>query len=91
MLWGGFVAELIDRRLKASAVYLFILAALTLFGIIHSASPDGVMYFPWTLSGLAQQIPYQFAIAYAVLGGLFLLLSATAGSKEPITMREGPS
>jgi AGZA family xanthine/uracil permease-like MFS transporter len=89
MLWGGFVAELIDRRLRSSAIYLFILAALTLFGIIHSASPDGVMYFPWTLSGIAQQIPYQFALAYAVLGGLFLLLSTTAGSKEPLSVGDG--
>ncbi len=77
MLWGAFLAEMIDRRLKIAAVYLLVLAVFTLFGIIHSSSPDGVMYFPWTLSGLAQQVPYQFASAYGVLAGLLLLLSLT--------------
>jgi adenine/guanine/hypoxanthine permease len=84
MLWGGFLAEVINRRLKISTVYLFILAILTFFGVIHSASPDGEMYLPWTLSGLSQQIPYQFALAYAALAVLILLLSMTKESKEDI-------
>ncbi len=75
MLWGGFLAELIDRKLRKSAVYLFILAGLAFVGIIHSASPDGNMYLPWELTGMARQIPYQFATAYLILGGLFLLFS----------------
>jgi AGZA family xanthine/uracil permease-like MFS transporter len=83
MLWGAFVAELIDRRLKSSALYLAVLALLSFFGIIHSASPDGLMYFPWTLSGLAQQIPIQFTLAYLVLGGLFLVLSLSRENREP--------
>jgi adenine/guanine/hypoxanthine permease len=83
MLWGAFLAELIDRRLKTSALYLGILSVLSFFGIIHSASPDGVMYFPWMLDGLARQIPFQFALAYLVLGGLFLVLSFTRESREP--------
>lgn len=84
MLWGGFLAELIDRHLKKSAVYLAILAALAFFGIIHSASPDGEMYLPWHLSGIAQQIPYQFALAYIVLAALIFFLSMTKESREPI-------
>ena len=36
MLWGGFLAELIDRRLRRSALYLGILAVFTFFGIVHS-------------------------------------------------------
>jgi AGZA family xanthine/uracil permease-like MFS transporter len=83
MLWGGFLAELIERKLRGAALYLFVLAALTLFGVIHSASPDGLMYLPWTLTGLARQIPYQFAGAYAVLGVMFLLLSLTKESRLP--------
>ncbi len=83
MLWGGFLAELIDRRLKVSAIYLFILAALTFFGVIHSASPDGVMYLPWTLQGMAQKIPYQFALAYAVFAVMLLLFALTKESREP--------
>ena len=83
MLWGGFLAELIDRRLKVSAIYLFLLAILTFFGVIHSASPDGVMYLPWTLQGMAQKIPYQFALAYAVFAVMLLLFALTKESREP--------
>jgi AGZA family xanthine/uracil permease-like MFS transporter len=84
MLWGGFLAELIDRRLKVSAIYLFLLAVLTFFGVIHSASPDGVMYLPWTLQGMAQKIPYQFALAYVVFALMLLLFALTKESREPI-------
>jgi adenine/guanine/hypoxanthine permease len=90
MLWGGFLAELIDRRLMISAIYLLIMAGLTFFGVIHSASPDGVMYLPWTLPPTAQKIPYQFALAYAVLAGILLLLAFTKESREPATAHESP-
>jgi len=88
MLWGGFLAELIDRRLKPSAIYLFILAVFTFFGIIHSASPDGVMYLPWTLDPLSQKIPYQFGLAYAVFAVMLLLFALTKESREPIPEHE---
>ncbi|MDD5629855.1 MAG: hypothetical protein PHU21_12370, partial [Elusimicrobia bacterium] len=84
MLWGAFMAKLIDRKLKTSAVYLFILAALSFVGIIHSASPDGNMYLPWNLTGLAAQIPYQFALAYVVLALMLFGLSFTKESREPV-------
>lgn len=84
MLWGGFLAEMIDRRLKLCSLYLVILAILTFFGIIHSSSPDGSMYMPWKLSGMAQQIPYQFALSYFVLALMIFLLSFTKESKEPL-------
>ncbi len=84
MLWGAFMAEMIDRRLRVSALYLFVLAVFSFFGIIHSSSPDGVMYFPWTLTGLAQRVPYQFALAYSVLAVLLLILSYTRESREPV-------
>jgi AGZA family xanthine/uracil permease-like MFS transporter len=83
MLWGGFLAELIDRRLNRSAVYLFLLMALSFFGVIHSASPDGAMYLPWELSGLARAIPYQLASAYGALALLLLLLARTRESRMP--------
>jgi adenine/guanine/hypoxanthine permease len=82
MLWGGFLAKLIDRQLKTSAMYLFVLAALSFFGVIHSASPDGLMYLPWQIAGVARQIPYQFAGAYAILGVMLLVLSTTRESRE---------
>jgi AGZA family xanthine/uracil permease-like MFS transporter len=83
MLWGAFLAEMIDRRLRASALFLLILAAFTFFGIIHSGLPDGMLYLPWTLKGMAREIPYQFAVAYLGLGILLFLLSCTKESREP--------
>jgi AGZA family xanthine/uracil permease-like MFS transporter len=88
MLWGGFLAELIDRKLKTSALYLFLLGGLTFFGVIHSASPDGVMYLPWTLDEFMQKIPYQFTAAYAAFAVMLLLFSFTKESREPIPGHE---
>jgi len=84
MLWGAFLAELIDRHLRRSALYLFILSVLTYFGVVHSASADGMMYLPWNLSGMAQKIPYQFASAYLVFATMLLLFSFTKESREPM-------
>jgi AGZA family xanthine/uracil permease-like MFS transporter len=81
MLWGAFLAEMIDRRLVRSTIYLLILALLSFFGVVHSSSPDGLMYLPWLLPGLARQIPYQFALAYLVLGLMMLALSMTKASR----------
>jgi len=83
MLWGAFIAKICDRQLKSASVYLLILAFLTFFGIIHSAIPDGNMYFPWTLNEPARSIPYQFTASYIILAVMFYLLSFTKESKEP--------
>ncbi|HOC88974.1 MAG TPA: hypothetical protein PKI90_05460 [bacterium] len=85
MLWGAFLAELIDRRLRISALYLLILALFSWFGVIHSAMPDGSMYLPWQLTGMAQQVPNQFALAYLCLAAIFFGLSFTRESKGPAT------
>ena len=82
MLWGGFLAELINRRFGATAIYLLILAGFSFFGVVHSALPDGSMYLPWTLDGLARQVPYQFAFAYLTLAVLFLLLSRSKEARQ---------
>jgi AGZA family xanthine/uracil permease-like MFS transporter len=82
MLWGAAVAEMIDRRLKAAALYLGVCSAFSFFGIIHSAVPDGNMYLPWSLPCPANQVPLQFASAYAVLAGMIFLLSFTKESRE---------
>jgi AGZA family xanthine/uracil permease-like MFS transporter len=85
MLWGAFLAELIDRRLKRSSIYLIVLGVFSFFGIIHSAMPDGMMYLPWTLDGLLKQIPYQFTTAYIVLAVFLVVMSYTKESREPIS------
>jgi AGZA family xanthine/uracil permease-like MFS transporter len=83
MLWGAFLAELIDRRLRRSALYLGICAGLTFFGIIHSALPEGGMYLPWRLSEpLARTVAYQFSLGYLAFAGLLLWLSFTKGGRE---------
>ncbi len=84
MLWGAFLAEMIDRRLARSALYLALLGVFSFFGAIHSASPDGNMYLPWHLaSPLQRAVPYQFTVAYFVFAGLVLLLSLSRESREP--------
>jgi len=83
MLWGAFLAKMIDRQLKIAAIYLCVLAVFTYFGIIHSASPDGNMYLPWTLTYPANQIPYQFTTAYIALAVIMFALSFSRQSKEP--------
>ena len=82
MLWGAFLAELIDRRLLRSAGYLMVLGALTVPGIIHSALPAGNMYNPFHLAPDAALVPKLFGLGYFALAGLFVLLSFTPESKE---------
>jgi adenine/guanine/hypoxanthine permease len=75
MLWGAIVVKLIDRQIRAAAVYVIICAVLTYFGLIHSALPDGNLYLPWNLPEPARRIPNQFTAAYTAVAGMFLLLS----------------
>jgi AGZA family xanthine/uracil permease-like MFS transporter len=84
MLWGAFLAELIDRRLRLASLYLGILALFAFFGVVHSALPEGNMYLPWRLAGtLERAIPYQFATGYLVFALLVVALSFTRAAKEP--------
>lgn len=87
MLWGAFLAKLIDRRLRACAAYLFILAALSFFGVVHSALPEGNMYLPWNLAAPFKRIPCQFAAAYAAMAAMLLALSCSRESREPCLRR----
>ena len=77
MLWGAFVAKLIDRELRIASFYLILCAGLTFFGIIHSALPEGNMYLPWLLPDAVRRIPYQFTAGYLVLAFMFVALSFT--------------
>jgi AGZA family xanthine/uracil permease-like MFS transporter len=91
LLWGGFLAELIDRRLRRSIVYLLILALLSFFGVIHSSAPDGNMYLPWLIKdGFQRAIPYQFGLAYLILAGVILLLSLSR-TRDPEQAARRPS
>lgn len=83
MLWGALVAFLIDRKLRIVSAVVALLGGLAYFGIVHSALPDGSMYFPWTLPAEVRRIPNQFSAAYLALAALFLVLSFTRGAAEP--------
>lgn len=85
MLWGAFLAELIDRHLRRAAVFLLVLSVFAFFGVVHSVLPEGNMYLPWLLdTELQRSVSYQFASAYLALALLFLALSFTGGSREGI-------
>jgi len=84
MLWGGFLATMIDRQLKKCSAFLVLIAVLTFFGLIHSALPEGSMYLPWTLPISLQAVPYQFTAGYLVLALMIFGLSYTIKEQEVI-------
>jgi AGZA family xanthine/uracil permease-like MFS transporter len=69
LLWGGGLAEIIDRRLLRAALFFGAAAALTLFGVIHSPFDDGRLFLPWDEAG---PVSYTFGGAYALMA-VFLL------------------
>ncbi len=79
MLWGGAVAFLIDRRVGPAAASLLACAALAFFGFIHSVTPAGGIYFPWTTGST---LPYQWTAAYVGFAVLILMLSRTRAFHE---------
>jgi adenine/guanine/hypoxanthine permease len=84
MLWGAFLAELIDRHLKRAVLYLGILGLFTFFGVVHSASANGNMYLPWELGDALQRaVAYQFTSGYLALAAMILLLSFSRAAQEP--------
>jgi AGZA family xanthine/uracil permease-like MFS transporter len=90
MLWGAFLAEMIDRRLRRAALYLAVLSVFSLFGLVHSALPDGSMYLPWSLlEPLQRLLAYQFSASYLVLAALVVALSFSRESREPLQEAEG--
>ena len=79
MLWGGAVAFLIDRRVKAAAIALIACSILAFFGFIHSVTPTGGIYLPWRVGST---LPYHWSVAYLAFALLILGLSRTKGFKE---------
>jgi AGZA family xanthine/uracil permease-like MFS transporter len=75
MIWAGFLASLVDRRVGVAVATLLAGAALTLFGVIHSVDPTGAMYLPWRLTGVGRMLAFQFTAAYIVLAVVIGLLS----------------
>lgn len=65
ILWGGFLADLMDGRRRRASLFMVLCAALTLFGFIHSVTPSGEIYLPWRLAG---GLAWQIALGYALIG-----------------------
>jgi len=78
MLWGAFLAFLIDHRFGATAVTLGLCSVLSLFGIIHSVLPTGGIYLPWSAAVEGARAPYHWAAAYALVAVLILALATTS-------------
>jgi len=74
-LWGAFMVELTEHRLRAAAWYLIAAGGLCYFGIIHSVRIDGSAYALWQLEGTARMVATQFCLAYFILAAALLLLS----------------
>ena len=79
-LWGAFVVEMIEGRLRAAAAFLTAGAVLCAFGIIHSVRADGSAYAPWQLVGAQREAALRFCGAYLTLAALLLLLSLRRGA-----------
>jgi len=86
MLWGGLVAELIDRHLKKASVYLLILAVFSFFGVVHSVSLGGNMYLPWNLGIVPRTMCYQIAAGYLILAIFIFIMSYTKTAKSILSL-----
>jgi AGZA family xanthine/uracil permease-like MFS transporter len=83
MLWGAAVAFLIDRRPAAAAGSLVACGVLAFFGFIHSVTPTGGIYLPWTVGS---SLPYHWAAAYFGFALLIVMLSRTRAYRDSLAM-----
>jgi len=81
MLWGGALAFLIDRRIMAAATTLTVCAVLSFFGFIHSITPTGGIYLPWTTGST---LPYHWTVAYFAFAILVATLGAVTRNDEAV-------
>lgn len=72
MLWGSLVAYIIRNQKWPAILTCLIMAALTVFGLIHSFSPDGAAYLPWQFTNPAK--PLVLTSGYLVLGMVLMLI-----------------
>jgi adenine/guanine/hypoxanthine permease len=79
MLWGSFFALIIDRTFIRAAGFIAITGGLTLFGVIHSASPTGALYVPWNAPS---PMVVQWAAGYFAFAVLIALLSFTSSVEQ---------
>lgn len=98
LVWASALACVLDRRIKAAAAFFAVASVCSLYGIMHSpleTSPIVVPYIPgavagpWMMSGdlplFVRTIPYQFALAYALVAVAVLVWGAWLKSKGLLT------
>ena len=78
LIWGSALVAIVDRRLRAAAGVLATGGLATLFGLIHSPSASGAVFWPWAPPSSA---PPALAAAYG-LGAALLALLASAVRRE---------
>jgi adenine/guanine/hypoxanthine permease len=79
MLWGGAAAFLIDRRIVAAAATLAVCSGLAFFGFIHSVTPSGGIYLPWSIGST---LPYHWTAAYLGFAVMIMILARTRAFRE---------
>jgi AGZA family xanthine/uracil permease-like MFS transporter len=79
ILWGGLLAHLIDGKLRSAASYFLLCAAFTLFGLIHSVTPSGEIYFPWQLGN---NFVWSISLGYGLVGAVLLLVAMANAVKS---------
>lgn len=87
LLWGGGLAFLIDRRIRAAAVTFTACAALSLFGFIHSVMPAASVYLPWRIGSV---LPWHWAAAYLLLALTIVGLGRTRAFRETAAEHVSP-
>jgi AGZA family xanthine/uracil permease-like MFS transporter len=70
ILWGGFLADLIDGKIRRASIFLILCALFTLFGFIHSVAPAGSIYLPWKAGN---DLTWQISLGYALVGMSLIL------------------
>lgn len=76
VLWAALVYYLIDRKIVAATITCFVLAGLSLFGVIHSINLDGSMYWVFNLPAAHRIIPFEIAGGYVLFAIVAVILHA---------------
>jgi adenine/guanine/hypoxanthine permease len=81
MVWAAMLAALIDAKPWRAVTALAVGAVFTAFGVMHSAHPQGGLYWPWMLEGQARGMMLDFLAAYLVLAVLLAMLAFTGRTR----------
>lgn len=70
LLWGSWLAALIDQRLRLGATYAAVAGVGSLFGLIHSPLPGSPLFLPWNLPEGAGRTPFVYSAGYLLVAAL---------------------